>query len=113
MTEIRKLTPIELGLVQALLRRAPRIYQRLERGLDELLVCPLEDGGMGSLVFGDSRANRRMGTELAQLTFPDLDGTPLWVSLNVDEGGSLFELDVFRTDFGRTESLENYPRAEV
>lgn len=61
------------------------------------------DGGMGSLLLlpPDTNAEevRRMGAEVAEVEFLDSDGVTVSATLNVDQHGRLFELDVFKTDF--------------
>lgn len=70
--------------------------------LDGLLVRELDDGGMGSLRLltrGNSDAGRRFGATVAEYQFKDSDGVDVIVSLNVDQCGLPFELDMWKTDF--------------
>jgi hypothetical protein len=68
---------------------------------DEFLVEPISDG-MGSFrVAGVPCSRARLAAEL-QLT--DRDGTPLLVSLFVNESNMAAEVDVFRADFGQLQS---------
>jgi hypothetical protein len=69
--------------------------------LDTLEVVPMDDGGMGSLVLipGGVGEPRRFGKEIALQRFVDSDGTPIFVSLNVDRQQSLFEIDIWKVDF--------------
>lgn len=79
---------------------APDIAKNLD--FDTLRAFPLDDGGMGSLrlVEGDDDRNeRKFGSKAAELQFRDADGTPVSVSLHLDDAGRLFELDVFKADF--------------
>lgn len=46
---------------------------------------------------GDKK--RRMGKCLIDIQFYDEDNVPILVSLNSDEDGNLFELDIWRADF--------------
>lgn len=68
----------------------------------DTLVTPMNDGGMGSLYFPESdtdvRQGRRMGKEILRGLFVDDDGTPVSFTINLDEDGRLFELDVWKVD---------------
>jgi len=69
----------------------------------EVQVSDLSDGGMGSLELlppgVDATVKRRMGWVAAELEFTDSDGIPVLASLDLDESGRLFELDMFKADF--------------
>lgn len=72
--------------------------------LDTFEVKEMPDGGMGILCFvspGNDLRNRQFGRRIAELQFNDADGVPIIASLNVDTDGSLYELDIWRTDFNR------------
>ena len=90
----RSPTEAELRLLRALVERAPRFSGSLAT-LSALTVAPINDGGMGSLAIGPPSLERRFEDQVAEATFFDVDG--MWVSatLNVDQFGELFELDVF------------------
>jgi hypothetical protein len=64
----------------------------------DTLVEPLSDGNMGSLRFGVASA-RKFGSSIVSATFNDIDGVPVSATLNVDQFGELFELDVLKADF--------------
>ncbi len=69
-----------------------------------LLVCPMDDGGMGSLYLfpkGKLIGERLFGEQVSDFQFTDTDGVIVIVSLNVDKEGNLFELDIWKTDFGK------------
>lgn len=69
---------------------------------DGLQVSDMDDGGMGSLKLypkGILCENRRFGSAPAEIQFNDLDGIPVLATLNLDEEGNLFELDVWKVDF--------------
>ena len=75
------------------------------------LVTDMRDGGMGSVRFlhpSLENDSRRMGARIAEIEFSDVDGVTVIASLNVDQSGELFELDIWRTDFGK---LISYPRS--
>jgi len=76
--------------------------------LELIEVEPMEDGGMGSLYFPHAakcREQRRLGKRIAQTEFTDDDGILVSVTLNVDQDGDLFELDVWKTDFSPVTGL--------
>jgi hypothetical protein len=73
--------------------------QRLAECLSDILVEEMDDGGMGSLRFVDDRVdNRKFGAQVAEAAFLDEDGVPVSITLNIDERGELFELDLFKAD---------------
>ena len=60
-------------------------------------ITPLADGGMGSFQIG--KGNRRMRTQAAEISFKDSDDTLVVATLNLDEEGILFEVDIWKVDF--------------
>ena len=71
---------------------------------DGLLVRPMDDGEMGSLYLfpqGDVIEGRVLGEQVSDFQFTDLDGIEVIASLNLDNAGNLFELDIWKTDFGK------------
>ena len=67
-----------------------------------LLVSPMDDGGMGSLLLfpeGKQRDHRQFGQTVAEYQFRDADGIDVLASLNLDENGDLFEMDIWKTTF--------------
>ena len=76
---------------------------------DSISAVDLNDGGMGSirLIGGTDDAPRRMGRELVTVSYADEDKVPVSISLNVDERGSLYEIDIWKVDFS---PLRRYPR---
>lgn len=69
-------------------------------------VQDMPDGGMGSIKFHKRSEEQRLGKAIAEGAFRDADGVPVSVTLNLDDGGDLFELDVFKADFS---PLVRYP----
>ena len=69
----------------------------------DLLVKPLNDGGMGSLLLLPKgikeSCDRALGKKVSECQFTDVDGIDVIASLNVDNQGRLFELDIWKTDF--------------
>jgi hypothetical protein len=100
---MRHLHSHEVPLLKHLLGAA-----RLEVDVDQLLVEPMADGGMGSLQLHPPRGDRRMGSEVASCEFTDSDGVAVSATLNLDEQERLFELDVWKVDFSQ---LNRWPTA--
>lgn len=74
----------------------------------KLLVRPMKDDGMGSLLLfpkGDIKENRELGKQVSECQFKDRDGVEIIASLNIDKQGELFELDIWKTNFGPLESF--------
>lgn len=106
MRNSRRLSLREKSLLSLLLASADESFPI---GDPELLeVEPMDDGGMGSLYFTHPtklRDRRRFGRCVAQTEFTDDDGIVVSASLNVDQDGDLFELDVWKTDFSPVSRL--------
>ncbi len=66
--------------------------------LAEAEVQVMKDGGMGSLRFVGSE-DRITSRELIHVYAKDKDGVLLDISVNLDQHGDLFELDVWKVDF--------------
>jgi hypothetical protein len=69
-----------------------------------LRVKEMDDGGMGSLRLlpdEQTRERRVFGSQVSECKFTDSDGTEVIASLNLDDKGDLYELDIWKTDFGR------------
>jgi hypothetical protein len=101
---MRNLYEYELALMTALLAMANR-----SDDAKDLLVSPMNDGGMGSLLIGQPNSSRKMSKAVAQVHFKDSDGTLITAALNLDQFGDLFELDIWRVDF---KSIQRWPNAE-
>lgn len=70
--------------------------------LETLMVVPMDDGGMGSLLLypsGSILAGRQFGRTLFEVEFKDADRVPVVASLNLDQHGELFELDIWKVTF--------------
>ncbi|GAB6120960.1 DUF6984 family protein [Dysgonomonas termitidis] len=70
----------------------------------ELMVRSMSDGGMGSLYLYPKDCKdelRRFGKQISEVTFKDKDGVDVVVSLNTDDKGNLYELDIWKTDFNQ------------
>jgi hypothetical protein len=74
----------------------------LHESLKTIKVVRMNDGGMGSLRFVNTAhpsQPQRMGRSLSKLEFDDADGVKVIASLDLDESGNLFELDLWKVDF--------------
>jgi len=98
---MRKLNLTEIEIITKLLDIA-----KLQIDITQLLVNPMDDGGMGSLSIGENYDNRQLCEQVAEYMFKDLDGTPVSAALNVDELGELYELDIWKVDFSPTQMLK-------
>ncbi len=67
-----------------------------------LMVGPMDDGGMGSLLLypeGKIVGGRTFGRTLHEVEFKDADHAAVVASLNIDQHGDLFELDIWKVTF--------------
>ena len=98
----REASLAEQRLISALVARS-RGLQLPADWAERLRVQEMGDGRMGSLrlsLSGHEPHHRELGEIVAELQFTDADGVEVLASLNTDRGGNLFELDVWKTDFG-------------
>ena len=104
---MRLITPAEYGFLC-------RVAGAAGKSLDDVglsaaaMVEPMTDGGMGSLRFAAPAcegSQRRLGEVFAEGAFTDRDGMPVSFSVNLDDRGGLFELDIWRVDFKPLQSL--------
>jgi len=96
----RPLTRAEHEIVAKLVRNTPHEKKAIEQ-LGDAEVRDIPDGGMGSIHFcsGSPTSRRRtFGKQIAEGAFWDADGTPVSVTLDLEEAGELYELDVFKAD---------------
>jgi hypothetical protein len=88
-------------LLEELTTRATGL--RLEPGwIEKVRVRAMPDSGMGSFEVAKptgAAENRSLGRVAAELTFYDVDGVLVTVTLNTDADDELFEVDVWKTDF--------------
>ena len=69
-----------------------------EVDVEALRVSDMNDGGMGSLQFDTTKADRMFGRTLSEGWFKDEDGFPVLLWLNLDEEDEIFELDSWKVD---------------
>jgi hypothetical protein len=96
----RPLTRAEYEIVVKLVCNTPYEKKVLAQ-LRNAEVRDMPDGGMGSIQFCSgalTSSQRTFGEEIAEGAFRDADGTPVSVTLDLDDRGDLFELDVFKAD---------------
>ena len=107
MGSSRKLSQDEERLLEFLIRKATVNFP--SDWNTNLLVKPLNDEGMGSLLLlpkGVAVDNSRLlGEQVSECQFTDEDGVEVIASLNVDDEGRLFELDIWKTDFASLISI--------
>ena len=67
-------------------------------------VNEMDDGGMGSIRVCSPMTTSDRGTAraIAEAWYDDADGVPVSITLNVDAKGRIFEMDIWRVDFGAT-----------
>jgi hypothetical protein len=98
----RRPTEQEERLLELLVKKSSVILP--DNWKNNLLVHPMDDGEMGSLYLfpnGKVIEGRTLGEQVSEFQFTDLDGIEVIASLNIDENGELFELEIWKTDFGR------------
>jgi hypothetical protein len=97
----------ERSLLLLLVQKAGRL-DLPDGWLGRLRVRAMGDGGMGSLrLIADADGVARLfGRRVAEHQFRDDDGVEVLASLNVDQQGQLYELDIWKTDFSRLIRLE-------
>lgn len=101
MGAIRLLRDDERLLVESLLSQKPN-GQYLVSSLANIFVEEMDDGGMGSLRFcSPNGVKNSFGSQLIERNFLDADGVPISVAINLDKGGALYELDIWKVDFTR------------
>lgn len=95
-------TKKEEQLVELLVHKSS--LEIAEHWKNGLLVCPMNDGEMGSLILfpqGKIVENRKFGKQVSEFQFVDADGVEVIASLNVDSDGNLFELEIWKINFGK------------
>ncbi len=94
----RELRGDERAIIEKLVKNTEH-ESKVLADLTRFPVQDMPDGGMGSIKFRTRRSTEAVyGREIAEGSFRDADGVPVSVTLNLDDGGELFELDVFKAD---------------
>jgi hypothetical protein len=99
----RKLKSEEYALLQYLLTHCG--HSSLIPELESASVTEMKDGGMGSLRFVHDMPTK-LGSVLCEADGFDSDSVPLDISINLDEEGRLYELDIWKVNFA---PLLTYP----
>src|SRR5437868_5611610 len=94
----RKLSTQELSFLKSMLAEREDGAKYIST-LAACVVDEMDDGGMGGLRFHSSKPNRKLGIELASTQFQDDDGIDVLATINLDQYGDLFELDIWKTNF--------------
>ncbi len=100
MGALRKATPQEEQFIAFMIARSGR---KFAAGWQEsLMVSSIDVGESGSLNLhpgGIRESGRDFGDEISEFRFKDKDGVKVMASLNVDQNGRLYELDIWKEDF--------------
>ncbi|QES88569.1 DUF6984 family protein [Rhizosphaericola mali] len=85
-----------------------KIYDFLLNNLSFLNVKDMQDGQMGSIKFiYDNNTQKRMfSKQIEEIEFTDKDNIPILVTINIDQFGDLYEVDIWKVDFSQ---VINYP----
>lgn len=105
---IRKINENEMYLLKKLVSMAQEVVVS-EKEYNDLRVESLDDGGMGSIRFCsiDNNLKRVFGKRVAELSFTDSDGVEVIASLNLDNNGNIFEIDIWKTDFSKLKTYSS------
>jgi len=106
---MRALRKEEIDLICFILKDKPD-FARITNDLKNDLVKAMNDGGMGSLKFYPKDDNvRTFGRQIAEINLSDVDGVPLSITINIDNNGDIFELDIWKVDFSPLKQFPIYP----
>ncbi len=100
---LRNPSPKEFMHLEFLVGEAD-LSEASEAILESLKVADIDDGGMGSLRLfpkGSDDRTERIGKRASTCQFTDEDGVEVVASLNLDKHGNLYELDMWKADFGK------------
>jgi hypothetical protein len=104
----RKPTAQEEMLLEFLIKKSSFPFPKNWK--EGLLVRPMDDGGIGSSYLfpkGEITEDRVLDQQVSEIQFTDQDGIEVIASLNIDNKGDLFELDIWKTDFNRLITIPN------
>jgi len=105
----RKLKPEEIELLIYMIKDTPE-GKKIINKLPDLIIEEMDDGGMGSLqVAVENKDERLFIRELANIDLFDIDGVPLFISVNLDTNGDFYELDIFKGDFSPLKKFPSVP----
>lgn len=106
---MRFLRPEEIELLGALLA-GHQSAKSLLANITETRIRDLKDGQMGSIELAQSYPGRRMSKCIAEADYVDLDGVSVTITVNIDQQGKLFEIDIWKVDFS---PLVRYPSPQT
>jgi len=105
MKIIRSLNKDEIALISWMIKGKLR-GQKIIDTLDKLLVEEMKDGGMGSLKVNiEGKDDRIYSRELAKADLFDIDGIPVFISINLDQNDDFYEFEVFKADFSKLQKI--------
>jgi len=105
----RKLKESEIALITWMIKGTDE-GRRIIGKLNEISVEEMNDGGMGSLkVVVDGEDRRVYSRDLAKVDLYDIDGVPVFISVNLDTDENFFELDIFKADFSPLKKFPSVP----
>lgn len=103
----RRITDLEFKVLEYLINLA-KFSRHIDN--DKLSVRSLADGEMGSFLIFEHpnllEEQRMFGAQISEFQYIDDDDIPVIVSLNVDNNGNLFELEVWKVDYSPVISLK-------
>lgn len=103
---MRQLRPEERALIAAMVR-GQAAEDVVLQCIEDAVVQEMDDGGMGSIRFVRQPLDKpRFATQIREATFADMDGVPVSITINVDQDGYPFELDVWKADYS---PLKRFP----
>lgn len=100
---LRSPSPDEFRLLDFLVYEMSKFMISKEM-LAKMKVADMSDGEMGSLRLfpnGSEDVGAKFGKQASACQFTDEDGIEVIASLNLDQHGNLFELDIWKTNFGK------------
>lgn len=98
---MKSISDEQLPLISHLIELA-----KLDVEISSIQLEPMDDGGMGSQKFSSASIDSKYAGHAAEVAFMDADGIEVSATLDVDQFGNLFELDMFKADFSK---LEKWP----
>lgn len=93
-------------IVSFLVEKANYNHDDWEKGQK---VADMKDG-MGSLLLippGRANMERQFKSQISEIIFKDIDNIDVIVSLNIDQDDYLYELDIWKVDYGKIISFDN------
>jgi hypothetical protein len=97
---LRKPSELELQFIAYMIREGKGKMRA--NWSDSLMVAPMDNGGMGSLLlYPDGKVidGRRFGRTLHEVEFRDVDHVTVVAALNLDQDDELLELDIWKVNF--------------